>query len=97
VHGLPPYELLLILLARLAVEGDFRAKGWAMRSSPKHSRLRFESRTMLDAAAPSRTLTATPSVGMRYGSVTLEGAAASGPQRMHLDIRTVRMALKRSS
>jgi hypothetical protein len=33
----------------------------------------------------------------RYGFVTLEGAAASGPQRMYLDISSVRMALKRSS
>jgi hypothetical protein len=28
----------------------------------------------------------------RYGFVALEGAAESGPQRMFLDIRTVRMA-----
>jgi hypothetical protein len=30
----------------------------------------------------------------RYGFVALEGSAPSGPQRMFLDIRTVRMALR---
>jgi hypothetical protein len=31
----------------------------------------------------------------RYGFVPIEGAAASGPQRMFLDLRTVRAALRR--
>jgi GNAT superfamily N-acetyltransferase len=30
----------------------------------------------------------------RYGFIALEGAAESGPQRMFLDIRTIRMVLK---
>ena len=30
----------------------------------------------------------------KYGFVALEGAAESGPQRMFLDIRTLRLALK---
>jgi hypothetical protein len=30
----------------------------------------------------------------RYGFITLEGAAESGPQRTFLDIRTIRTALK---
>ncbi len=32
----------------------------------------------------------------RYGFVPLEGAAKTGPQRMFLDIRTLRQALKQA-
>jgi len=31
----------------------------------------------------------------RYGFVPLDGAAATGPQRMFLDVRTIRAALPR--
>ncbi|HEV2397283.1 MAG TPA: hypothetical protein VGS27_10120, partial [Candidatus Sulfotelmatobacter sp.] len=32
----------------------------------------------------------------RYGFIPLEGAAETGPQRMFLDIRTLRLALKQA-
>ena len=97
-RGLPPYELPLILLARLAVDRRFSGKGLghALISEP----LKIALRVADDVGCRCIITDAyRDAIGWyaRYGFVTLEGAGASGPQRMYLDIRTVRMALKRSS
>lgn len=96
VRGLPPYELPLILLARLAVDRRFSGKGLghALISEAFKVALRVADdvgcRCIITDAYSDR-------VGWyaRYGFVPLEGAAESGPQRMFLDIRTIRMALMR--
>ena len=98
VRGLPPYELPLILLARLAVDKRFSGKGLghALISEAFKIALRVADDVGCRCIIPDAYRDA---IGWyaRYGFVTLEGAAASGPQRMYLDIRTVRIALKRSS
>jgi len=98
VRGLPPYELPLILLARLAVDKRFSGKGLghALISEAFKIALRVADDVGCRCIITDAYRDA---IGWyaRYGFVTLEGAAASGPQRMYLDIRTVRIALKRSS
>jgi GNAT superfamily N-acetyltransferase len=96
VRGPPPYDLPLILLARLAVERRFagRGVGHALISEALRIGLRVADevgcRCIVTDAYRER-------VGWysRYGFVPIEGAAASGPQRMFLDLRTVRAALRR--
>jgi GNAT superfamily N-acetyltransferase len=95
VRGLPPYDLPLILLARLAVDRRFsrRGLGHALISEAFKIALRVADdvgcRCIIADAYRDRI-----DWYARYGFVALEGGAASGPQRMFLDIRTVRMALK---
>jgi GNAT superfamily N-acetyltransferase len=95
VRGLPPYELPLILVARLAVDRRFSGKGLghALISEAFKIALRVADDVGCRCIITDAYRDA---IGWyaRYGFVTLEGAAASGPQRMYLDIRTVRMALK---
>ena len=86
----------LILLARLAVERRFagRGVGHALISEALRISLRAADevgcRCIVTDAYRER-------VGWyaRYGFVPIEGAAASGPQRMFLDLRAVRAALRR--
>jgi GNAT superfamily N-acetyltransferase len=98
VRGLPPYDLPLILLARLAVDRRFSGKGLghALISEAFKIALRVADDVGCRCIITDAYRDA---IGWyaRYGFVALGGAAASGPQRMYLDIRTVRMALKRSS
>jgi GNAT superfamily N-acetyltransferase len=97
VRGLPPYSLPLILLARLAVDRRFSGKGvgHALISEVFKIALR-----VADDVGCRCIITDAYRDGVdwyaRYGFVALEGAAESGPQRMFLDIRTIRMALKDS-
>jgi GNAT superfamily N-acetyltransferase len=97
VRGLPPYELPLILLARLAVDRRFsgRGLGHALISEVFKIALRVADdvgcRCIITDAYRDRM-----DWYARYGFVALEGAAESRPQRMFLDIRTIRMALKGS-
>jgi len=96
VRGLPPYELPLILLARLAVDRRFtgRGLGHALISEAFRISLRVADevgcRCIITDAYRER-------VGWyaRYGFVAIEGGAPNGPQRMFLDLRTVRAALER--
>jgi GNAT superfamily N-acetyltransferase len=94
VRGLPPYDLPLILLARLAVDRRFagRGLGHALISEAFRISLRVADevgcRCIITDAYRDRT-----GWYAKYGFVTIEGAAESGPQRMFLDIRTVRAAL----
>lgn len=95
VRGLPPYELPLILLARLAVDRRFagRGLGHALISEAFRVSLHVADevgcRCIVTDAYRDR-------VGWyaRYGFVPIQGAASTGPQRMFLDLRTVRTALQ---
>jgi GNAT superfamily N-acetyltransferase len=95
VRGLPRYDLPLILLARLAVDRRFsgRGLGHALISEAFKIALRVADdvgcRCIITDAYPDRV-----DWYARYGFVPLAGAAEGGPQRMFLDIRTIRMALK---
>jgi GNAT superfamily N-acetyltransferase len=96
VRGLPPYDLPLILLARLAVDRRFagRGLGHALISEAFRISLRVADevgcRCIVTDAYRNRV-----SWYAKYGFVPIEGTAESGPQRMFLDIRTVRAALRR--
>ncbi|HVP47314.1 MAG TPA: hypothetical protein VMT32_12050 [Bryobacteraceae bacterium] len=96
VRGLPPYDLPLILLARLTVDRRFagRGLGHALISEAFRISLRVADevgcRCIITDAYRERT-----SWYARYGFVPIEGAAEHGPQKMYLDLRTVRAALRR--
>jgi GNAT superfamily N-acetyltransferase len=95
VRGLPHYDLPLVLLARLAVERRFagRGLGHALISEALRVSLRAADeggcRCIVTDAYRDR-------IGWyaRYGLVPIEGAAESAPQRMFLDLRTIRAALR---
>jgi predicted N-acetyltransferase YhbS len=95
VRGLPPYDLPLVLLARLAVDRRFAGKGLghALISEAFRITLRVANevgcRYIITDAYPHRI-----EWYAKYGFVPIEGAAKSGPQRMFLDIRTIRVALQ---
>jgi GNAT superfamily N-acetyltransferase len=97
VRGLPPYDLPLILLARLAVDSRFAGKGLghALISEAFKIALRVAAdigcRCIITDAYRNRI-----DWYARYGFVPMQGSAETGPQRMFLDIRTVRQALKRA-
>jgi GNAT superfamily N-acetyltransferase len=95
VRGLPPYDLPLILLARLAVDRRFSGKGLghaliseAFKIAPRVAD-DVGCRCIVTDAYRDRV-----DWYARYGFIAIEGAAESGPQRMFLDIRTIRLALK---
>jgi predicted N-acetyltransferase YhbS len=95
VRGLPPFELPLMLLARLAVDRRFagRGLGHALISEAFRIGLRVADevgcRCIVTDAYRDR-------IGWysKYGFVPIEGGAESGPLRLFLDIRTVRAALR---
>ena len=95
VRGLPYYDLPLILLARLAVDRRFESKGigHALISEVFRISLRVSSevgcRCIITDSYRDRM-----SWYQRYGFAAIEGAAPEGPQRMFLDIRTIRKALQ---
>jgi predicted N-acetyltransferase YhbS len=94
VRGLPSYNLPLILLARLAVDKRFsgRGLGHALISEALKITVRVADevgcRCILTDAYPDKT-----GWYAHYGFVPIEGAAANGPQKMFLDVRTIRRAL----
>jgi GNAT superfamily N-acetyltransferase len=97
IRGLPPYDLPLILLARLAVDKRFAGKGLG------HA---------LISEALKITLHVAEEVGCRcvvtdayrdkvawyahYGFLPLEGETGSERQKMFLDVRTIRAAVESS-
>jgi GNAT superfamily N-acetyltransferase len=95
VRGLPPYDLPLVLLARLAVDRRFagRGLGHALISEAFRISLRVADevgcRCIVTDAYRDRI-----SWYAKYGFVPIEGAIEGEPQRMFLDIRTVRAALR---
>src|SRR5580698_9969959 len=96
VRGLPAYDLPLILLARLAVDRRFagRGLGHVLISEALRISLRVADevgcRCVVTDAYRDRV-----SWYARYGFVLIEGGAPTGPQRMFLDLRTIRAALPR--
>lgn len=98
VRGFPPYDLPLILLARLAVDNRFsgRGLGHALISEALKITLRVADevgcRCIITDAYPEKT-----GWYARYGFISVEEAAASGPQKMFLDLRTIRRALSQES
>src|SRR5215471_1616069 len=95
VRGLPPYGLPLILLARLAVDRRFSGRGLG------HGLISETLRICLRVAGElgCRCIIADAYRDRirwyaKYGFVPIEGAAHDGPQRMFLDIRTIRAALE---
>ncbi len=96
VRGLPPYDLPLVLLARLAVDRRFCGKGLghALISEALKITLRVADEVgcrcvITDAYRDKVDWYA------RYGFIPIEGAAEIGPQKMFLDVRTLRAALQR--
>jgi GNAT superfamily N-acetyltransferase len=95
VRGLPPYDLPLILLARLAVDRRFAGKGLghALISEAFKITLRVANevgcRYIITDAYPNRI-----EWYAKYGFISIDGAAGSGLQKMCLDIRTIRAALQ---
>jgi GNAT superfamily N-acetyltransferase len=95
VRGLPPYQVPLILLARLAVDRRFSGKGLGRALLSEASKI---SLTVADFVGCRGIVADVYRERMewyfRYGFRAIEKDAAGGPQRMFLDIRTVRMALR---
>ena len=96
VRGLPSYDLPLILLARLAVDKRFSGKGLghALISEAIKIVLRVANEVgcrciITDAYRDKVDWYA------RYGFIPVEGATENGPQKMFLDVRTIRAALQR--
>ena len=98
VRGLPSYDLPLILLARLAVDKRFsgRGLGHALISEALKITLRVADevgcRCIITDAYPDKA-----GWYARYGFLPLEGTAATSPQKMFLDVRTIRRALSSES
>jgi GNAT superfamily N-acetyltransferase len=95
VRGLPPYDLPLILLARLAVDRRFAGRGLG------HALISEAFRISLGAAVEigcrcivTDAYRHSVSWYRRYGFVPIEGSVEGGPQRMFLDIRTIRAAIE---
>lgn len=94
VRGLPAHDLPLILLARLAVDRRFagRGLGHAMISEAFRITLRVANevgcRCLVTDAYRDR-------IGWyaKYGFIPMEGGLESGPQKMFLDVRTIRAAM----
>jgi GNAT superfamily N-acetyltransferase len=94
-RGLPPYDLPLILLARPAVDKRFsgRGLGHALISEALKIILRVADdvgcRCVITDAYRDKA-----GWYARYGFIPVEGAAQDDPQKMFLDIRTIRAALQ---
>ena len=95
-RGLPAYDLPLILLARLAVDRRFagRGLGHALISEAFKITVQIADEVgcrciVTDAYRDKAAWYA------RYGFAPIEGAAEHGPQRMFLDVRTIRAAIPR--
>lgn len=94
VRGMPAYDLPLVLLARLAVDLRFAGKGLghALISEPFRITLRVAAevgcRALITDAYRDR-------IGWyaKYGFIPIEGGPETGPQKMFLDVRTIRAAL----
>jgi GNAT superfamily N-acetyltransferase len=95
VRGLPPSDLPLILLARLAVDRRFAGRGLGHALISEVLRISVRVADEVGCRVITDAYRDRVSWCSRYGFVPIKGAAATGPQRMFLDIRTVRAALQR--
>jgi predicted GNAT family N-acyltransferase len=97
VRGLPPYDLPLLLLARLAVDHRFggRGLGHALISEAlkiaMHIAEEIGCRCVITDAYRDKT-----GWYARYGFQLLGEATAGGTQKMFLDVRTIRAAYERA-
>ena len=93
VRGLPPYDLPLILLARLAVDKRFSGNGLghALLSEALQITLRVADEVGCRCIITDAYLDKAGWYA-RYGFVPLEGPATTSPQKMFLDVRTIRRA-----
>jgi GNAT superfamily N-acetyltransferase len=95
VRGLPPYDLPLLLLARLAVDQRFagRGLGHALLSEAFRIALRVADevgcRCIVTDAYRNKI-----AWNAKYGFIPIEGGPGDRPQRMFLDIRTIRSATR---
>jgi GNAT superfamily N-acetyltransferase len=94
-RGLPPYDIPMILLARLAVDQRFagRGLGHALISQAFRISLAVANeigcRCIATDAYRERT-----GWYAKYGFVEIDPISDTGPQRMILDLRTIRAALR---
>ena len=94
VRGLPPYDVPLILLARLAVDRRFSGTGLGTALLSHALRIALQvseevgCRYIITDAYRSKA-----AWYARFGFIPLEGPPGSGTQKMFLDIRTIRAAL----
>ncbi len=95
VRGLPPYDMPLLLLARLAVDRRFGGKGLgrALLTEAFRIALRVADEVgcrflVTDAYRDKAAWYA------KFGLVPIEGAPENVPQKMFLDIRTIRAAAR---
>jgi GNAT superfamily N-acetyltransferase len=95
VRGLPPYDLPLILLARLAVDQRFAGHGLGRALLAEVFRI-----AMLVADEIGCRCIITDAYRdkaawyAKYGFIPMEGENEDGPQKMFLDLRTIRAALQ---
>jgi GNAT superfamily N-acetyltransferase len=95
VRGLPPYDLPLILLARLAVDRRFWGEGLGHALISEAFKISLHvaddvgCRCIVTDAYQDKA-----GWYARYGFVPLEASSERRSQRMFLDVRTVRLALK---
>lgn len=95
VRGLPPYDLPLILLARLAVDKRFKGKGLGRVLLSEAFRIAVRvaeeigCRLMITDAYRDKI-----DWYAKYGFIPIEGGREDGPQKMFLDIRTIRAAMQ---
>jgi GNAT superfamily N-acetyltransferase len=94
VRGLPPYDLPLILLARLAVDKRFAGHGLGRVLLSEA----FGIALRVAGEVGCRCIVADAYRNMvgwyaKFGFIPIEGGADTGPQRMFLDIRTIRAAI----
>ena len=94
-RGLPRYDVPVILLARLGVDRRFsgRGLGTALLSEAFRITLRVAEQAGCHAMITDAYSSAVEWYG-RYGFIALDPAPAGRPQRMFLDLRTLRASLK---
>jgi predicted N-acetyltransferase YhbS len=98
VRGLPPYDLPLILLARLAVDKRFSGKG--LGHTLISEALKITVRVADEVGCRCIITDAYPDKAEwygRYGFIPLEGTATIGSIKMFLDVRTIRRAMSQES
>ena len=93
VRGLPPYDVPMILLARLAVDHRFRNRG--LGQAMLAEALKIALSVSEQVGCRCIVVDAYPSAiewYKRYGFISIEGGSNDGPVRMYLDVRTLRSA-----
>jgi len=94
-RGLPPYDLPLILLARLAVDTRFAGRGLGRALLAEACRIALQvadevgCRCMITDAYRDKI-----SWYAKYGFIPIEGAGEDGPQKLFIDLRTIRAAMQ---